>query len=67
MAQMKKCPEYALVEYNDRVILSTALSVTKNNNVVEIYTGDGGLLAIQQVVEKRSILIRCPSIVYIRK
>ena len=56
----------ALVEYNDRVILSTALSVT-NNNVVEIYTGDGGLLAIQQVVEKRSILIRCPSIVYIRK
>ena len=62
MAQMKKCPEYALVEYNDRVILSTALSVTKNNNVVEIYTGDGGLLAIQPVMEKRSILIRYPKL-----
>ena len=67
MEQMKKYPEYALVEYNDRVILSTALSETKNNNVVEIYTGDGGLLAIQQVMKKRSILIRYPSIVRVRK
>ena len=67
MDQMKKYPEYALVEYNDRVILSTALSVTKNNNIVEIYTGDGGLLAIQQVMKKHSILIRYPSIVHIRK
>ena len=67
MEQMKKYPEYALVEYNDRVILSTALSETKNNNVVEIYTGDGGLLAIQQVMKKRSILIRYPSIVHVRK
>ena len=67
MEQMKKYPEYALVEYNDRVILSTALSATKNNNVVEIYTGDGGLLAIQQVMKKRSILIRYPSIVRVRK
>ena len=65
--QMKKYPEYALVEYNDRVILSTALSITKNNNVVEIYTGDGGLLAIQQVMKKRSILIRYPNIVHVHK
>ena len=67
MELMKKYPEYALVEYNDRVILSTALSVTKNNNVVEIYTGDGGLLALQQVMKKHSILIRYPSIIHIRK
>ena len=67
MNQMQKYPEYALVEYNDRVILSTALSVTKNKNIVEIYTGDGGLLAMQQVMKKHSILIRYPSIVHIRK
>ena len=67
MEQMKKYPEYALVEYNDRIILSTALSETKNNNVVEIYTGDGGLLAIQQVMKKHSILIRYPSIVRVHK
>ncbi len=67
MEQMKKYPEYALIEYNDRVILSTALSATKNNNVVEIYTGDGGLLAIHQVMKEYSILIRYPNIVHIRK
>ena len=52
MEQMKKYPEYALVEYNDRVILSTALSETKNNNVVEIYTGDGGTFSYTASYEK---------------
>ena len=67
MEQMKKYPEYALIEYHDRVILSTALSLTKKNNVVEFYTGDGGLLVIHQVMKEYSIQIRYPNIVHIHK
>ena len=58
LACMKKHKDYAFIENEDRVILSTALSIASDNQIVEFFTGDTGFLPLVKILNKRSIKIQ---------
>ena len=58
LARMKEHKDYAFIENEDRTILSTALSIANDNQVVEFFTGDAGFLPLVKILKERSIKIQ---------
>ena len=58
LARMKEHKDYAFIENEDRTILSTALSIANDNQVVEFFTGDAGFLSLAKILKERSIKVQ---------
>ena len=58
LARMKKHKDYAFIENEDRIILSTALSIANDNQIVEFFTGDAGFLPLVKILNKKSFRIQ---------